>query len=138
METTVTQIPFTAWEQAVFVVLFITMVIGLLYWFSKQSDKWQKFMFDIDEKWRAFNREQRETNLQSMNCVESSLKDLTTVTQGLVNEMREMRQDSKEFYASFREHDQQAKEILAEVKTNGKPAPKPRVKKDTNDTPPAN
>ena len=138
METTVTQIPFTAWEQAVFVVLFITMVIGLLYWFSKQSDKWQKFMFDIDEKWRAFNREQRETNLQSMNCVENALTNLTTVTQGLVNEMREMREDSKEFYASFREHDQQAKEILAEVKTNGKPAPKPRVKKDTNDTPPAN
>ena len=137
METTVTQIPFTAWEQAVFVVLFITMVIGLLYWFSKQSDKWQKFMFDIDEKWRAFNREQRETNLQSMHCVENALTNLTTVTQGLVNEMREMREDSKEFYASFREHDQQAKEILAEVKTNGKPAPKPRVKKDTN-VPPAN
>jgi len=136
METTVTQIPFTAWEQAVFVVLFITMVIGLLYWFSKQSDKWQKFMFDIDEKWRAFNREQRETNQQSMNCVEGSLKDLTTVTQGLVNEIREMRQDSKEFYERFHQHDAQAKEILAEVKTNGKPAPKPRVKKDTN-VPPA-
>jgi len=137
METTVTQIPFTAWEQAVFVVLFITMVIGLLYWFSKQSDKWQKFMFEIDEKWRAFNREQRETNLQSMNCVEGSLKDLTTVTQGLVNEMREMRQDSKEFYERFHQHDAQAKEILAEVKTNGKPAPKPRTRKP-NDTPPAN
>ena len=136
METTVTQIPFTAWEQAVFVVLFITMVIGLLYWFSKQSDKWQKFMFEIDEKWRAFNREQRETNQQSMNCVEGSLKDLTTVTQGLVNEIREMRQDSKEFYERFHQHDAQAKEILAEVKTNGKPAPKPRVKKDTN-VPPA-
>ena len=130
METTVTQIPFTAWEQAVFVVLFITMVIGLLYWFSKQSDKWQKFMFDIDEKWRAFNREQRDSNQESMNCVEGSLKDLTIVTQGLVNEVKEMREDSKEFYASFREHDAQAKEILAEVKTNGKPAPKPRVKKE--------
>ena len=137
METTVTQIPFTAWEQAVFVVLFITMVIGLLYWFSKQSDKWQKFMFDIDEKWRAFNREQRETNLQSMNCVEGSLKDLTTVTQGLVNEMREMRQDSQKFYERFHQHDAQAKEILHEVKTNGKPAPKPRTRKP-NDTPPAN
>ncbi len=135
METTVTQIPFTAWEQAVFVVLFITMVIGLLYWFSKQSDKWQKFMFDIDEKWRAFNREQRDSNQESMNCVEGSLKDLTTVTQGLVNEMREMRQDSKEFYERFHQHDAQAKEILHEVK-NGKPAPKPRVKKDTN-VPPA-
>lgn len=136
METTVTQIPFTAWEQAVFVVLFILLVSGLLVWFSKQSDKWQKFMFDIDEKWRAFNREQRDSNQESMNCVEGSLKDLTTVTQGLVNEIREMRQDSKEFYASFREHDQQAKEILHEVK-NGKTPPKPRTRKP-NDTPPAN
>lgn len=136
METTVTQIPFTAWEQAVFVVLFITMVIGLLYWFSKQSDKWQKFMFDIDEKWRAFNREQRETNLQSMDCVENALTNLTTVTQGLVNEMREMRQDSKEFYERFHQHDAQAKEILHEVK-NGKTSPKPRTRKP-NDTPPAN
>jgi hypothetical protein len=123
-------IPYAAWEQAVFVALFIFFAIGMLYWFSKQSDKWQKFMFDIDEKWRAFNREQRDSNQESMNCVEGSLKDLTIVTQGLVNEVKEMREDSKEFYASFREHDAQAKEILAEVKTNGKPAPKPRVKKE--------
>ena len=137
METTVTQIPFTAWEQAVFVVLFILLVSGLLVWFSKQSDKWQKFMFDIDEKWRAFNREQRDSNQESMNCVEGSLKDLTTVTQGLVNEIREMRQDSKEFYERFHQHDAQAKEILHEVKTNRKTPPKPRRRKP-NDTPPAN
>ncbi len=124
METTVTQIPFTAWEQAVFVVLFILLVSGLLVWFSKQSDKWQKFMFDIDEKWRAFNREQRDSNQESMNCVEGSLKDLTTVTQGLVNEIREMRQDSKEFYERFHQHDAQAKEILHEVKTNSEDSAK--------------
>ena len=120
------EIPFTAWEQAVFVALFITFVVGLLVWFGKQSDKWQKFMFEIDDKWRAFNKEQRETNLESMNCVEGSLKDLTTVTQGLVSEVREMRDDSKAFYESFHAHDIQAKEILAQVQ---KPAPKPRVKK---------
>jgi phytoene dehydrogenase-like protein len=127
-------IPFSAWEQAVFVALFILFSLGMLYWFSRQSDKWQKFMFDIDEKWRAFNREQRQSNLESMNCVEGSLKDLTTVTQGLVNEVREMRDDSKAFYESFRAHDQQAKEILQEVKTNGKPAPKPRAKKPADDS----
>ena len=136
MDTTVTQIPFAAWEQAVFVALFILFSLGMLYWFSKQSDKWQRFMFDIDEKWRAFNREQRQSNLESMNCVEGSLKDLTTVTQGLVNEVKEMREDSKAFYESFRAHDQQAREILYEVR-NGKPAPKPRARKP-NDTPPAN
>ena len=137
METTVTQIPFTAWEQAVFVVLFILLVSGLLVWFSKQSDKWQKFMFDIDEKWRAFNREQRDSNQESMNCVEGSLKDLTTVTQGLVNEVKEMRADSQKFYENFHAHDVQAKEILHEVKTNVKTPPKPRTRKP-NDTPPAN
>ena len=122
-------IPFSAWEQAVFVALFIVFVVGLLSWFSKQSKQWQQFMFDIDDKWRAFNREQRDSNQKSMNCVEGSLKDLTTVTQGLVSEVREMRDDSKTFYESFRAHDQQAKEIMAAVQTNGKPAPKPRAKK---------
>lgn len=121
-------LPATAWEQAAIIGIFIVFVGILLTWFSKQSDKWQKFMFDIDEKWRAFNKEQRDTNLASMNCVEGSLKDLTTVTQGLVSEVREMRDDSKAFYESFHQHDIQAKEILDKV-TNGKPAPKPRAKK---------
>jgi len=127
-------IPFTAWEQATIVAMFVVFVGVLLTWFSRQSDKWQKFMFDIDEKWRAFNREQRESNLQSMNCVEGSLKDLTTVTQGLVNEVKEMRDDSKKFYEAFRAHDLQAKEIKQMVEQNGKPAPKPRVKKSADDS----
>jgi len=129
MDTVSQAIPFTAWEQAVFVGLFIVLVVMLLGWFTKQSDKWQKFMFDIDEKWRQFNKEQRDTNLEAMNCVEGSLKDLTTVTQGLVSEVREMRDDSKAFYESFHAHDIQAKEIKLLVEANGKPAPKPRAKK---------
>ena len=121
-------LPATAWEQAAIIGIFIVFVGILLAWFSKQSDKWQKFMFDIDEKWRAFNQEQREQNNCAMADVNASLKDLTTVTQGLVNEVKEMRDDSKAFYESFHAHDVQAREILAEVK-NGKPAPKPRAKK---------
>jgi len=131
MDTVSQAIPFTAWEQAVFVGLFIVLVVMLLGWFTKQSDKWQKFMFDIDEKWRQFNKEQRDTNLEAMNCVEGSLKDLTTVTQGLVSEVREMRDDSKAFYESFHAHDIQAKEIKLLVEANGKPAPKPRSTKST-------
>jgi len=122
-------IPYAAWEQAVFVALFIVFVVGLLAWFGKQSKQWQQFMFDIDDKWRIFNKEQRDSNQQSMNCVEGSLKDLTTVTQGLVLEVREMRSDSMKFYEDFHAHDAQAKEILSKVETNGKPAPKPRAKK---------
>ena len=122
-------LPATAWEQAAIIGIFIVFVSILLAWFSKQSDKWQKFMFDIDEKWRTFNKEQRQSNQESMNCVEGSLKDLTTVTQGLVLEVREMRDDSKAFYESFHAHDAQAKEILNAVQTNGKPTAKPRAKK---------
>ncbi len=128
MDTVSQAIPFTAWEQAAIIGIFIVFVGILLTWFSKQADKWQKFMFDIDEKWRQFNKEQRDTNLEAMNCVEGSLKDLTTVTQGLVSEVREMRDDSKAFYESFHAHDIQAKEILAQVQ---KPAPKPRSTKST-------
>ena len=128
MDTVSQAIPFTAWEQAAIIGIFIVFVGILLTWFSKQADKWQKFMFDIDEKWRQFNKEQRDTNLEAMNCVEGSLKDLTTVTQGLVSEVREMRDDSKAFYESFHAHDIQAKEILAQVQ---KPAPTPQSTKST-------
>ncbi len=128
MDTVSQAIPFTAWEQAAIIGIFIVFVGILLTWFSKQADKWQKFMFDIDEKWRQLNKEQRDTNLEAMNCVEGSLKDLTTVTQELVSEVREMRDDSKAFYESFHAHDIQAKEILAQVQ---KPAPKPRSTKST-------
>ena len=112
-------IPFTAWEQAVFVALFIVLVVGLLYWFTKQSDKWQSFMLEIDEKWRAFNKEQREENNCAMADVNASLSNLTRTTGDLARSVEEMRVDIKA-------HDQQAKEILALVK---KPAAKPRAKK---------
>ena len=114
--TLIQAIPFTAWEQAVFVALFIVFVVGLLAWFGKQSDKWQKFLLEVDEKWRAFNKEQREENNCAMAEVKDSLIDLTTVTQGLVQEVREMREDSKSFYTNFQTHDNQAKEILEHVK----------------------
>ena len=119
-------IPASAWEQAVFVSLFIVLVVGLLYWFTNQSDKWQSFMLEIDEKWRAFNKEQREENNACMTDVNSGLRNLTQVTQGLVTEVREMRIESREITAALSEHDDQAKAILALV---SKPVPKPRAKK---------
>lgn len=114
-------IPFTAWEQAVFVALFIVFVVSLmgslLAWFNRQSDKWQKFMFDIDDKWRAFNKEQREENNCAMEDVKNGLGNLTKVTEELVKEVREMREDSRRFYhETFKDHDLQAKEILDNVK----------------------
>jgi len=105
-------LPFAAWEQAVFVALFIVLVIGLLAWFTKQSEKWQGFMLTIDEKWRAFNKEQRSENNACMSDVNSGLSNLTKVTEGLLQEVREMRIESREITAALALHDDQAKEIL--------------------------
>ena len=112
-------LPATAWEQAAIIGIFIVFVGILLTWFSKQADKWQKFMFDIDEKWREFNREQREENNCAMADVNASLSNLTKTTGDLARSVEEMRTD-------IQAHDAQAKEILALV---AKAAPKPRAKK---------
>jgi len=119
-------IPLTAWQQAAIVCLFIVLVILLLNWFSKQSKNWQDFIDRSNEKWREFNREQREENNCAMNDVKGSLQDLTTVTQALVSEVKEMRSDASMFLGAFNQHDLQAREILNEVK---KPASRSRAKK---------
>jgi len=119
-------IPLTAWQQAAIVCLFIVLVILLLNWFSKQSKNWQDFIDKSNEKWREFNREQREENNCAMNDVKGSLQDLTTVTQALVSEVKEMRSDTSVFLGSFAQHDLQAREILMEVK---KPVSRSRAKK---------
>jgi len=67
-------IPFTAWQQAVFVALFIFMVLGLLYWFSRQQSVWQTFIQKRDEQWQGFLRDLRhadsETNTKLANVIE--------------------------------------------------------------------
>lgn len=120
-------LPATAWEQAAIIGIFIVFFVYVLTWMAKrnasdqkfqasESDKWQKFIGEIDDKWRAFNKEQRIENNDSLKCVENSLKDLTTVTQGLVSEVKEMRSDTSVFFENFHQHDAQAREILNEVK----------------------
>ena len=133
MDTVTQSIPFTAWEQAVFVALFIVFVIGLLAWFTKQSDKWQSFIANMEERWREFNREQRKDNNACMQSLESSTRGLIDVVQQLLMQVKEMRDDDNAFRQTFHEHDMQAKEILNKV-TNGKPATTARAKKTTTTT----
>ena len=124
MTETTQLIPFAAWEQAVFVALFIILVVGLLGWFTKQSDKWQKFMLEIDEKWRAFNKEQRADNNCRMEEVNKAVGSLATVIQSLAVQVQRMGEMSEKFYEDFRDHDDQAKEILSKVT---KPTRAPRT-----------
>lgn len=112
-------IPQVAWEQAVYVSLFIVLIVVLINWFSKQSDKWQQFIEASNEKWRAFSEKQRSENNCAMGDVNESLSNLTRTTGDLARSVEEMRSD-------INAHDQQAKEILALV---SKPTPKPRAKK---------
>jgi uncharacterized membrane protein YhiD involved in acid resistance len=112
-------IPQIAWEQAVYVSLFIVLIVVLINWFSKQSDKWQQFIEASNEKWRAFSEKQRNENNCAMGDVNESLSNLTRTTGDLARSVEEMRSD-------INAHDQQAKEILALV---SKPQPKPRAKK---------
>lgn len=112
-------IPQIAWEQAVYVSLFIVLIVVLINWFSKQSDKWQQFIEASNEKWRAFSEKQRNENNCAMGDVNESLSNLTRTTGDLARSVEEMRSD-------INAHDQQAKEILALV---SKPQPKPRTKR---------
>lgn len=70
------QLPQTAWDDGLFVILFIFMVIGLLYWFSKQSDKWQGFLAGQDDKWREFTKEQRKENNAVVSEMRTSIDSL--------------------------------------------------------------
>ena len=128
MVETAQSIPFTAWEQAVFVSLFIIFVMSLLAallsWFSKQSDKWQLFIEASNEKWRAFNKEQREENNSCMAEVNKGLTNLTQVTSELVQTMNETRTD-------LYQHDQQAKEIKNLVVAVNTSVTKPKTTRST-------
>lgn len=124
MDTVSQSIPFTAWEQAVFVGLFIILVVMLLGWFTKQSDKWQNFIAKLEEQWRVFNREQRQEN-------NACIQGLVEVVQQLLLQVKEMRDENSEFYSDFHDHDRQAKEILGHVQNNSKTVAKPRSTKST-------
>jgi hypothetical protein len=132
MDTVSQAIPYTAWEQAAIIGIFIVFAIFVFGWLAKsrkedrqfqaeESDKWQTFIGSLDDKWRAFNKEQREENNCAMADVNASLSNLTNVTGDLARSVEKMRVDIKA-------HDQQAKEILALV---SKPTPKPRSTKST-------
>lgn len=128
MDTVSQAIPFSAWEQAVFVGLFIVLVVMLLGWFTKQSDKWQNFIARMEEQWRNFNKEQRKENNDCM-------QGLTDVIHELLLQVKEMRDDDKLFRDEFHAHDVQAKEIKRIVESNGKTAsaPRSRAKKSDNE-----
>ena len=80
-------IPFTAWEQAVFVVLFIILLAVLLPWFTKQQRSWQDFIDtqntrwqdaikDTDARWQSWMKEQNLSQCESMKQITEAIEGL--------------------------------------------------------------
>jgi hypothetical protein len=92
-------LPATAWEQAVFVALFVVFVMALLGWFTNQQKQWQQFIQVRDDQWQKFLREQRANDEQKSEAMTESLNALTAATQALVTEVQGQRAD-------FQAHDQ--------------------------------
>ena len=70
-------IPFTAWQQAVFVVLFVVMVVVLLYWFERQSKNWQKFTSERDEQWQKWLDSADTRTAAQLAALTAVIKELT-------------------------------------------------------------
>lgn len=143
-------IPYSAWEQAPFFVLLAVFFVWILTWQNKrdkerdaaqaerekeqqdfqeaQSDKWQSFINELNDKSWERNKEQRDQNNACLSDVNKGMSGLTQVIGNLVQSVEEMRKDDHQFYEGFREHDMQAKEIKLLVEQNGKTAPRPRSK----------
>ena len=119
---TVELIPFTAWEQSVFVVLFIVLVIVLIRWFSTQQEKWQKFMTGMNASWQNFIESQRKEERETLDNLKKSVGDLSVVTSSLVQEVKEMRTD-------LRDHDTTVGSRIESIVKASQPA-KTRPRKD--------
>lgn len=108
MNTTTTGIPFTAWEQAVFVALFIAFVGGLLAWMDRQlqnvrkvqqaqQTEWQKFIGDENVKWQNFIKDERLVSGASRKEDREKLDKLTDSLDRLTAQVTR-------FHEEFAEH----------------------------------
>lgn len=76
MTEAVAIIPEPAWVQAVFVVLFIVFVIGLLNWFGRQQEKWQKFISERDIQYQTWMDKSECRTADQLESVAKTLQRL--------------------------------------------------------------
>ncbi len=98
-------IPFTAWEQAVFVVLLIVVIVILLNWQSRQQGSWQEFIQKRDQQWQDWMKETNTDTTNAMEKVTEALEKLSMKiddhdervelrVQNAVNDIKGMRKKS--------------------------------------------
>jgi hypothetical protein len=127
-------IPATAWEQGVFVVLFIVLVAVILGWVARENSLSRAFQkteaaarekaqTERDDQWRAFLEQQRQIDQENGLVVRKSLDGLTTIIASLVDEVHDGRTD-------FREHDAMERAKLEEMSkvVHDRQATRPRGK----------
>jgi predicted PurR-regulated permease PerM len=81
IQTSITEsIPMTAWEQVVvvclFAVVFISLIVYLLGWFSKQQDNWQGFIQKRDVFWQDWLEKSNDNTTDAMKSVTSALQNV--------------------------------------------------------------
>ena len=70
-------IPAVAWEQAVFLVLFVVFVAGVGAWFRKLSDQWQKTIIELNTYWAEYNEKQKKYSDDKLCQLEKQQVQLT-------------------------------------------------------------
>ena len=121
-------VPFTAWEQSVFVVLFIVLVVVLIKWFSSQQEKWQRFMGEMNRSWQDFIEAQRKEERETLDGLKKSVGDITVVTTALVQQVTELRSDVNEINSTLKDHDKSVESRVKDIQDasksrNTKPRP---------------
>ena len=117
---TVGAVPFTAWEQSVFVVLFIVLVVVLIKWFSSQQEKWQRFMGEMNRSWQDFIEAQRKEERETLDGLKKSVGDITVVTTALVQQVTELRSDVNEINSTLKEHDKSVESRVKDIQDASK------------------
>ena len=69
-------IPESAWIQAVFVVLFILLVVYMMERSGRQQSEWQSFMSGENEKWQEFIGDQTASTTVALERVKDCLTQI--------------------------------------------------------------
>lgn len=84
----VESIPLSAWQDAVYVCLFIVMIIVVLGWQSRQQKQWQDFsddqntkwqngIADLDARWQRWLEKQNVRDRESMKSITEAIERLS-------------------------------------------------------------
>lgn len=108
-------IPSTAWEQAVFVCLFIVLVIIILAWMSRETTASRKFQSDQAKDWRFFMENENKKNVEFSLAVKQSLDSVVAVVARLADEVRSNSDEIHCQRSEFNVHDQMERTKLEEM-----------------------